>query len=368
VIERLDTAQAFRAARADWDALYARSGVSHLFLTWEWLDAWIAHLSHGFVALLERPRRGAPPRAATIFDAREAHSWAWLTERSYRPGVLAEPGVAHPLRPFLLHAARHLRTACLARSPADAGFRAELDRALGPLRAFVVPRDTIPSHVVATTWSYEAYLASRPSKVRQEIKRKDKKIAAELRGLELVDVAPADVIDVVERVERDSWKAGAATAIISHEDERAFYRTVAALATPRTRARTFALVEPAGPIAFLLGVQHDDVYYALKTSYREDHAALSPGQVLFARLIARFCDHDATVARLELLGMDFALEARAPRVLPPVRARVPGRARARVLRPAPRRRLAVHARGLQALPDKRAALPAIARVDGSARL
>ena len=54
----------------------------------------------------------------------------------------------------------------------------------------------------------------------------------------------------------------------------------------------------------MLGVQHDDTFYALKTSYAEEFAALSPGQVLFQALIERCCDEEPGIARIELLGTD----------------------------------------------------------------
>ena len=312
MIERVVDAAGFARLRTDWDALYAASGESNPFLTWEWLALWTAHLGErGFVAMLHRPRRGAPADAAVVFDGAHGDRWCSVSEHSYRAGVLHLPDVRAPLRPFLVHAlghARNVRRVCLHRSPDTAEFRSELDAALGPLRFLAVDRESVASRLVDLPATYDAYLASRDKKVRSELRRKDRQLAAELPGAKLVELPAsaggAGALALVTHVEADSWKAESATAIVSNPREREFYAAVFQLATPRTRGRLFSLDGAAGPIAFVIGVQHDDVFYALKTSYRQDHQQLSPGQVLFARLIERFCQAGSGVRQIELLGVD----------------------------------------------------------------
>jgi CelD/BcsL family acetyltransferase involved in cellulose biosynthesis len=308
VIERADDLRGFARLREAWDALYAASGASNPFVTWEWLDTWTRHLGErGFVALLHRPRRDAPADAAVLFDASQPDRWCSVSEHSYRAGVLHLPGIRAPLRPFLLHAlarARHVRRVCLHRAEDTPVLRADLDAALGPFRFLAVEREQVASRLIDLSPSYEAYLAARDKKVRSELRRKDRQLAGAALTELPTDAGGAAALALIARVEEDSWKAAEATAIASSAREQAFYAAVFQLATPRTRGRLFALEGAAGPIAFVIGVQHDDVFYALKTSYRLDHQQLSPGQVLFGRLVERFSTPSSGVHHLELLGVD----------------------------------------------------------------
>lgn len=312
MIERIDTLRGFRAIRAEWEALYTASGVSNVFLTHAWLEAWIADIAEGFVVLVSRPHRGAAMDAGVIFATHEPRAWCYVVEHSYRPGVLCRPDAGVPLRQFLLYIAAHewhrVRRVILARCPDTEEFRAELGRTLGPLEICVVPGMDLASRIIETKQSYEEYLTSRPAKVRQELKRKirqlDKKLPqAEVRELP-ASAGTAGALEVIAAVEADSWKADAQTAIICSDREKHFYGRLFALESPTMRGRLFYLRGADKPIAYVHGVEHDGVFYALKTSYRADHASLAPGQVLFGHLIEHFCDREPGVRAMELLGND----------------------------------------------------------------
>jgi CelD/BcsL family acetyltransferase involved in cellulose biosynthesis len=309
MIDRITTLDGFLAVRDAWDELYRASGASNLFLTHAWLATWMRHLGRDVVILLSRPAPGAPLDAALPLTAHE-DQLCTITHHSARPGPLVRPGVAHPLRPMLLHLLVHdprARRLVFHRCQDGATFPAQLERELGPLRFVLVDQGEQVSRLIATDAPFERWLESRESKVRHELRRKLRGFSRAEPEAELVeiDVADADAaIALVRRIEEDSWKQAAHTAIISDEHELAFYRSTLALADARTRGRMWMLGTWANPIAYVLGVQHDDSFYALKTSYRTDHAALAPGQVLFTRLVERLCAGSGGIARLELLGGD----------------------------------------------------------------
>src|SRR5713101_2668107 len=46
-VDRIEDPAAFEGLRAEWDALMEVSPSTSLFMTWEWLSTWWAHLSEG---------------------------------------------------------------------------------------------------------------------------------------------------------------------------------------------------------------------------------------------------------------------------------------------------------------------------------
>ena len=313
MIQRVTTSAEFHALRDEWDALYGDSGESNLFLTHEWLDAWVSCMERDFAVLCRRARPDGPLEAAAIFTTDHRDRWCFLSEQSYRPAVLALPHVDTPLRAFLVHIflTEPFVWRVMLHSCEDIPvIRRELDHTMGPLRFLCLSDDeSMPMHIVATDTSFADYLASRPGKVRQELRRKLRQIDRKLPGVEFAELSSASVggaraVDMIAQIEEHSWKADAHTAVISHQRDRNFYARVFEIATARSRGRLFYLATPDGPIAYVLGVQHDGVFYALKTSYDANYKRHAPGQVLFGHLIRRFCEREPGVRTIELLGRD----------------------------------------------------------------
>ncbi len=321
MIERITTAAEFRALRGEWEQLYCDCRSSNVFLTHAWLSAWTTHMAGSFAVLCRRPRPGAPLDAAAIFATDHHNRWCYVTEHSYLPGILCAPdGEAEALRAFLLYIFSHeplVWRVVLHRCLSTADFHRMLDRALGALRFLWVPRGAVvPSRIIDTAVSFDDYLAQRPSKVRQEIRRKRRRIVQQIPGVTFAELPPtassADALDIVAHVEEDSWKRSADTAIISHRRERDFYSAVFELGHNNNdngdsggpRGRLFSLTDDSGAIAYVLGVEYQRVFFALKTSYRADHARHAPGQVLFFDLIEHFCQSEQQLDAIELLGTD----------------------------------------------------------------
>jgi CelD/BcsL family acetyltransferase involved in cellulose biosynthesis len=145
-----------------------------------------------------------------------------------------------------------------------------------------------PSFILALDSSYEAFLASRSGKFRNYLRRKNRaveesgqiKVLRAGRDLDL-DQAYADLLSIEER----SWKHAHGTAISAVPHQRLYYRTLSAGALERGRLHLVLMYLNDRPIAFDLGIKHDDRYYYLKTSFDEEFRRLSPATVLRAHLV-----------------------------------------------------------------------------------
>lgn len=310
MIRRLSSLEQLRAFRPAWEALYARSGLSNLFLTPEWLLNWYQHWSPKHLAVFVRHDRADQLPDALLPLYRKDEGWSLPDAHSYRAGMLSKRATPLAWREMTRAAFALPGCGCIRlwRCPDEPPFLTPLEEGMGMRRMFLLPREGHVSHVIDTAQASSVYLASRRSKVRQELRRKDKALASARcnPGLTVFD-QPGQVDDglaILETIERASWKADSGTAIVSDESELAFYRDVFRIRTARSRGRLFVLAGASGPLAHLLGVQHDGVFYALKTSYRQEDAALSPGQVLFLRVVQRLCDEEPGVTSVELLGKD----------------------------------------------------------------
>lgn len=282
------------ALRPQWDELYRRRGETNLFVTHAWVENWI--------------RCFAPTRfAAAISDdaalavRRDGSSWHSLGDHSYRPDVLSTRGRGESLPPLLEALGRRGRGPVVL----DNAPRALID-ALSHRRVVTVPKYGGSLRAINTAVSFDDYLAARPKKVRSELRRKRRKLEREVPGIELkVWREPAEMDEAfaaVLAIESDSWKGESDTSIASSGAERRFYRGVLDLRDAETEPRVYALVG-AEPITYILGVAHREVFYALKCSYRAQHARHSPGGNVFTYAIEEACG-DPRFERIELLGND----------------------------------------------------------------
>ena len=175
-------------------------------------------------------------------------------------------------------------------------------------RYYVIRKNPHCFRAIDLPESMGAYLASRSKKVRSEIVRKHRKLSRTLPDIALcVHEAPMNVDAVfskVRDVEQDSWKLKANTAIVSSEQEERYYRSLLELNERDVQGVGFFLEIDEEPLAFAIGVAHQKRLYVLKTSYKSRYASLSPGQVLFYRLIEHCSEYKKETKTIELLGTD----------------------------------------------------------------
>jgi CelD/BcsL family acetyltransferase involved in cellulose biosynthesis len=299
LIRLIHSVRAFDAVGPDWDELYRRRDVTNLFVTHRWLRNWVDCFAPSFAAVIDRSAAGID---AGLVVHRDRTGWRALGDHSYRPDVLTLQARDAAMAPMLRALERRARGPVIFE-----GMARDICEALSAGRLMTVARFPRELRAVDTTGTYDDYLAARPKKVRAELRRKRRKLEREVDGIELriwrepaaMDRAFAAVLEV----ESDSWKDGAATSIASSDNERRFYRGVLDLFGPDTEPRVYALVSGDTAIAFVLGVAHREIFYALKCSYRSEYAPHSPGGNVFSHVIEDICP-DPALERIELLGTD----------------------------------------------------------------
>lgn len=296
MIERLNRKQ-FLSIRDDWDAM---SAGSDLFATHTWMRIWLAHFGDKHHVVLTY-RENGKLLAGALFHVRlgvydqnlEQYPWPW---------VVSSPSLANPYKPFLEHLRkkRGVRQISLIQEPSEATELIASSEGYHCLSAFARIQRGID---VSTTFA--AYDKSLKKKVRAELHRRDKHMREDIPSAELVrHDDPIEEFEIIQAVERDSWKESEHTAIISSQRDSAFYSELLSIDDPKMSPRLYSLDTDDGPIAYVIGILYEGCLYALKTSFTEAHAKLSPGSVLFYRAIKEICEDEPDVETLELLGND----------------------------------------------------------------
>lgn len=303
----------FGALRAEWEALALASGGDNLFGTYSLLSRWLPHFGTPEHRLLLHRNAGRltigalariTPRGLTL----ERHALEL-------PPLIADRIERAPFGPLLDGLARRgdVDELVLYRLPATPATRRALTSAADG-RFAVLARDPESAHQIDLTQPFSHWLGDRPKKVRAELRRKACKLGRELPGAWLRQIHGRTAgLAAIEQIEREGWKDQAGTAIISTDAERGFYGDLLDL----PECRLYLLDSAAGPLAYALCLAHRGRLYAFKSSYTAAHAALSPGLVLFYRLLEQLAGTDPALHTLELLGSDARwkreLASRSPR-------------------------------------------------------
>ena len=309
-ITSIESAEAFEKVRAPWEQLYSEAASPNIFRSHRWLSCWLRHFAApGVTALLQWEQPQVKLRAAALFRA-DQHNWSWIeSQHSDYPGVLHRIGNDTPLTPLLSYIEHNydVRRIDLVDSPADAAFERQLKHASGSSWC-LLEFASRPLRFLDLPGSFADYLQTRPSKVRHELKRKVRRFERDSGGDTFscfTDTADLDtVFAAISEIESDSWKAATQTSIGCSDQESAFYRDVFQTYAQESALRAYVLKRNGQPVAYVLGIVQDGIYYALKTSYRQAFAKLSPGLVLFARAIDDLCNERPDLNRIELLGND----------------------------------------------------------------
>jgi CelD/BcsL family acetyltransferase involved in cellulose biosynthesis len=277
--------------RPEWDALAQAAG--NPFATLEWRDAWLEHC-------------GVPcePR---IFATRDTHGSVTsilplvvVDGRYVRTARLLGFGAANVLGPVaappdLEHAAAALRAAAEACRGHWDVFRAESlpgEGWDGRLRASLVARMGNP--VVEGPWAgWDDYLSSRSSNFRQELRRKERKLAA--RGLEIRTVVEREALgpalDVLFALHRARWGDDAALWFAGREQ---LHRAFAAAALERGWLRLRLLELEERTIAAYLGYRFGDTEWFYQLGREPSVDAGSVGLVLVAHALRAAIEEGAT--------------------------------------------------------------------------
>ncbi len=302
----------FARCRDDWDRLVERDPTADLHQTHEWLSSWLEAFWPGRPLTLGIVKNGSGAAAGAIL-LRDVEGELWC------PGCLVAPVNDHSARGQFLRASSdddltlalldHLRATvpdlriALKTVKADSWIAHELPRLAHRYGLSSVLLEVSGSPYVDLEGGQAAYERTRSAKFRHEMRRKRRRIAeaGSLRFETVTAAADCDrALAAVMDIERSSWKEHLGTAFTSEERLADFYANLAHRCARRGWLRLHLLYLDGAPIAHIYGIVFRGVYYAIKTSYRSDHARHSPGTVLFGLAL-----DDAFAqgyARLELLG------------------------------------------------------------------
>lgn len=147
--------------------------------------------------------------------------------------------------------------------------------------------------------SFSAYLASRPSRVRNTIRRKSAKFVEEPQGnLHLVQGSEhlEQAIEQFNAVYHNSWKVD--------EPYPEFIPSLVRLAAARGWLRMGIATYDTVPVAGQIWLVHHGVAYIYKLAYDENYKSMSPGTVLTAFMLESVISNDAIESIDYLSGDD----------------------------------------------------------------
>jgi CelD/BcsL family acetyltransferase involved in cellulose biosynthesis len=290
----LGAADGIAALRGDWTRLAAASG--NLFASWEWADVWWRHFGDGRTAcpLVCRDASGSAVAILPLYEA---------FRRPLRVLRFIGGGAGDELGPVC--------------APGEPGVAAALRRAPARLRAQVLLAERLPAAhgpAVGESWAaalggtllrresspvvdlagldWDAYLATRSSNFRSQVRRKERKLAREAGLAFRLASEPErlhDDLDTMFRLHRARWQGTDSGALAGARED--FHREFAPLALDRGWLRLWFAEADGEPVAAYYGFRFgdSDSYYQLGRDPAWDR--YSPGLVLLAHAV-----RDATEA------------------------------------------------------------------------
>jgi len=163
---------------------------------------------------------------------------------------------------------------------------------------------------VATAWveldrTFEEYWEARGKNLRQNLRKSRRKIDDMGGRLSLTVVESPEAVDAAfldfAAIESVGWKASSGTAISATNDQGRFYRGLLAEFAARGQGFAICLSLDGQPIALDFGIRDASTIVLLKTTYDENHKALSPAQLLHEQAFEYFFKYWAP-ARVEFYG------------------------------------------------------------------
>jgi CelD/BcsL family acetyltransferase involved in cellulose biosynthesis len=285
----------FARMRAEWEDLLARARCQVPCLGLDWLDAWWEAFAEGELRLfLVRGDRGRLLAGAPLVWRRARCSGVRLQTVAFAVNlhtprfdvVLAADHEPKPLLRLLLHHVLAAEPApdllLLEKVPYGSG-RLDLLRDVA-LECGLWPgaEEKRCGPVISLHGAWEGYLQGRSKSFRTFLRRCQRQWQEAGADLEVVTDGPRgrELLEEGLALEASGWKGQEGTAILQDRGEAAFYRGLAARLDGTARLRQYALRLRGELVAWDLCLMHDRVCYALKTTYDESRASMSPGFAL----------------------------------------------------------------------------------------
>lgn len=284
----------------EWDELAARLHASP-FLRPGWIVEWGNVFAPGSLAVLAARRHGELVGVAAL-RLRGRGLCSASNEHSPEYGFLAtDRDVASELARAIF-ASQHTTVSLDLVDSGDLGLAACREAArLARYRSDEQLRLRSPYLLIDCDWDeYTSRLARKP---RSEAERRLRRLGE--TGSVILEVVDGStelegLLDEGFRVEASGWKGERGTAIAASEETRAFYSGVARWAAARGWLRLAFLRVDGRPLAFVLGLEADGVFYSVKEGFDPAFRRFGPGGLLRYRLLARA--FSTGLARYEFLG------------------------------------------------------------------
>ncbi|MBL0937502.1 MAG: GNAT family N-acetyltransferase [Gemmatimonadaceae bacterium] len=163
--------------------------------------------------------------------------------------------------------------------------------------------DEQPSAIVDLTQGWEHYLTTRDGKLLRNLRSRRRKIETD-SAWEIHSIDNASAFEgfwqAVLRIEQDSWKHDAQSALTNEPHVAAFYHDVLEQVGQNGFLRSHLLTHAGEPVAYTAAVAIGRTCYLLKNSYRAEYRSWSPGMVLTWHSIEAGAHAGAT--RYDFLG------------------------------------------------------------------
>jgi len=275
------------ACRPAWEAL-SRAADCPVFQTYGWGRAWLDSVGADCEPWLIVA--GAPPRAVLPLACRRRAGLRVLTllghgVSDYLGPVTPDPALGGTLARALLSESKRvdvvdLRGLCPA-APAS-------ERFIDELEGSSVRRDYERCPAIDTTLTWEAYLKTRTTKFRTNLKRTFRKVEALGKVAVQIELPSPELFGEMLEVERASWKWNSGLAYTRNPGTRELLR--AALHDPGVLSEvwTCRIDSRLAGFSVVLRTSRARQYYL--PSYREDSWGV--GTYLLAAIVRESCESD----------------------------------------------------------------------------
>lgn len=274
--------------RPAWDALVQRRFGDHPLLHSEFVERLLQRFGEGREMLAVRTAGGGEPEAMCILVQHRPGLW-----RSFLPSQAQ-------ISPTLIRCVDELEDL----HPALPGFAWQIDlMCLDPRYSELVngrpPTLEVTKHAVtigqALCGHYDDWWERRPKQLRNNLRRYEKRAAAEAGNLRFVVIDRPEAIGAAVRryaqLEGAGWKGQAGTALNGSVDQLGFYQDLMERHAQAGSALAFELHAGARLAASRLAIVRGTMIVMLKTTFDETMRVWAPGRVLLGHVMAHLFAH-----------------------------------------------------------------------------
>ena len=277
----LDVAHAIDPVAREWDCLADRMRTPP-FVRPGWIGPWWRAFGSGRLEIVTLRQDG---RLVGLLPLCRRRGALFSPTNWHTPGfgLMAEPGHLPGLVQRMLPRSGAFRRVSLAFVDSTGGDLPVLLAVAKEQRYPVVIRTMARSACVEIDGDWDAYERSLSRNVRSNVGRSLRRLqkvgevsfeqAQRLEGLD-------SLLTECFRIEASGWKGARGTAIVSHPETERFYREVAAWAAQKGWLRIALLRLDGQALAFELGIDENNVHYALKSGFDQGYSVFSPSKLL----------------------------------------------------------------------------------------